>query len=162
MPDISTATERLIAFESRCRGRHAEEHASECQLDERKVHDARIYEKYGKMKDNTMKTFDGFCSLFSPATLLTLLSFRLRLCCLAQALLKTAVCLPEAIEHLVMQGLSEDAAVALVSHVILDFGLTTIATQSEAFAELNRLEKAARAGDAAQIAKVETKKIDCG
>lgn len=69
---------------------------------------------------------------------------------------------PEAIEHLVMQGLSEDAAVALVSHVILDFGLTTIATQSEAFAELNRLEKAARAGDAAQIAKVETKKIDCG
>lgn len=64
MPDISTATERLIAFESRCRGRHAEEHASECQLDERKVHDARIYEKYGKMKDNIKKTFDGFCGRF--------------------------------------------------------------------------------------------------
>ena len=73
--------------------------------------------------------------------------------------LRRDVHLPEAIEHLVMQGLSEDAAVALVSQVVLDFGLTTIATQSEAFAELNRLEKAARAGDAAQIAKVETKKL---
>ena len=64
MSDSSTATERLIAFESRYRGRHAEEHASECQLDERKVHDARVYEKYGKMKDNTKKTFDGFCGRF--------------------------------------------------------------------------------------------------
>ena len=73
--------------------------------------------------------------------------------------LRRNVHLPEAIEHLVIQGLSEDAAVALVSQVVLDFGLTTIATQSEAFAELNRLEKAARAGDGAQIAKVETKKL---
>ena len=60
----STATERLIAFESRYRGRHAEEHASECQLNERKVHDARVYEKYGKMLDNTKKTFHGFCGRF--------------------------------------------------------------------------------------------------
>ena len=73
--------------------------------------------------------------------------------------LRRNVHLPEAIEHLVIQGLSEDAAVALVSQVVLDFGLTTIATQSEAFAELYRLEKAARAGDSAQIAKVETKKL---
>ena len=73
--------------------------------------------------------------------------------------LRRNVHLPEAIEHLVIQGLSEDAAVALVSQVVLVFGLTTIATQSEAFAELNRLEKAVRAGDAAQIAKVETKKL---
>ena len=61
MSDSSTATERLIAFESRYLGRHAEEHASDCQLDERKVHDARVFEKYGKMKDNTRKTFHGFC-----------------------------------------------------------------------------------------------------
>ena len=45
LSDSSTATERLIAFESRYPGRHAEEHASDCQLDERKVHDARVYEK---------------------------------------------------------------------------------------------------------------------
>ena len=73
--------------------------------------------------------------------------------------LRRNVHLPEAIEHLVIQGLSEDAAVALVSQVVLVFGLTTIATQSEPFAELNRLEKAVRAGDAAQIAKVGTKKL---
>ena len=58
-----------------------------------------------------------------------------------------------------MQGLSEDAAVALVTQVVTDLGLTSISTQSEVFAELNRLEKAARAGDGAQIAKVETKKL---
>ncbi|DBA65690.1 TPA: hypothetical protein ACH3X2_002742 [Trebouxia sp. C0005] len=73
--------------------------------------------------------------------------------------LRRNVHLPEAVEHLVVQGLSEDAAVALVSQVVLDFGLTTIATQSEAFAELYRLEKAARAGDAAQVAKKETAKL---
>ena len=59
--DSSTATERLIAFESRYRGPQADEHASDSGLDERKVHDARVYEKYRKMKDNTKKTFDGFC-----------------------------------------------------------------------------------------------------
>ncbi|DBA65693.1 TPA: hypothetical protein ACH3X2_000740 [Trebouxia sp. C0005] len=59
--DHGTATERLIAFENRYRGWHAEEHASDCQLDERKVHDARVYEKYSKTKDNTKKTFHGFC-----------------------------------------------------------------------------------------------------
>ena len=73
--------------------------------------------------------------------------------------LRRNVHLPEAIEHFVMQGLSEDAAVALVTQVVTDLGLTSIFTQSEAFAELNRLEKAARAGDGAQIAKVETKKL---
>ena len=73
--------------------------------------------------------------------------------------LRRNVHLPEAVEHLVMQGLSEEAAVALVSQVVLDFELTTIATQSEAFAELYRLEKAARAGDAAQVAKKETAKL---
>ena len=61
MPDSSTATERLIAFESRYRGPHADEYASDCQLDERKLHDARVYEQYDKMKDNIKKTFDGFC-----------------------------------------------------------------------------------------------------
>ena len=58
-----------------------------------------------------------------------------------------------------MQGLSEEAAVALVNQVVLDFKLTTIATHSEAFAELYKLEKAARAGDAAQVAKKETAKL---
>ena len=72
--------------------------------------------------------------------------------------LRRKVHLPEAIEHLVIQGLSEEAALALVTQVVIDFGLTSIATQSEAFAELDRLEKASRAGDAAQIAKVETSK----
>lgn len=46
----STATERVIAFESRYKDPHADEHASDSGLDERKLHDARIYEKYGKMK----------------------------------------------------------------------------------------------------------------
>ncbi|DBA81231.1 TPA: hypothetical protein ACH3X2_007044 [Trebouxia sp. C0005] len=59
--DSSTATERLIAFESRYRGPYADEHASDSRLDERKVHHARVCEKYGKMLDNTKKTFDGFC-----------------------------------------------------------------------------------------------------
>ncbi len=67
--------------------------------------------------------------------------------------LRRHVHLPEAVEHLVMQGLSGDAAVALVTQVVSDFGLTSISTQSEAFAELYKLEKAARAGDAAQVAK---------
>ncbi len=58
-----------------------------------------------------------------------------------------------------MQGLSGDAAVALVTQVVSDFGLTSISTQSEAFAELYKLQKAARAGDAAQVAKKETKKL---
>ena len=62
--DRSTATERLIAFDSRYQGQHAGEHASDFALDERKIHDARVYEKYGKMKDNTKKTFDGFCGRY--------------------------------------------------------------------------------------------------
>lgn len=73
--------------------------------------------------------------------------------------LRRNVHLPEAIEHLVIQGLSEDAAVALVTQVVSDFGLRSISMQSEAFAQLDRLEKAVRAGDATQIAKVETKKL---
>ena len=77
----------------------------------------------------------------------------------ASSNLRKKVHLPEAVEHLVMQGLSEDAAVALVTQVVSDFGLTSISTQSEAFAELDRLEKAVRAGEPAQVAKVETKKL---
>ncbi len=59
--EYNTATEKLIAFESRHKGRHADEHALDSALDERKLHDARVYENYGKMADNTKKTFDGFC-----------------------------------------------------------------------------------------------------
>ena len=73
--------------------------------------------------------------------------------------LRRNVHLPEAVEHLVMQGLSEDAAVALVTQVVSDFGLTSISTQSEAFAELDKLKKAAKAGNAAQVGKKETKKV---
>ncbi|DBA81229.1 TPA: hypothetical protein ACH3X2_007042 [Trebouxia sp. C0005] len=73
--------------------------------------------------------------------------------------LRKKVHLPEAVEHLVVQGLSEDIAVALVSQVVSDFGLTSISMQSEAFAELYRLKKATQAGDAAQIAKQETKTL---
>ena len=49
----STATEKLIAFESRYKGRLAGEH-------EKKLHDARVYENYDKMADSTKKTFEGF------------------------------------------------------------------------------------------------------
>ena len=55
-------------------------------------------------------------------------------------------CLPEAIEQLVVQGLTSDAAVALVTHVVGDFGLRSISAQSEVFYELTRLEKAVEAG----------------
>ena len=40
--------------------------------------------------------------------------------------LRRNVHLPEATEHLVIQGLSEAAAVALVTQVVSDFGLTSI------------------------------------
>lgn len=62
--------------------------------------------------------------------------------------LRRNVHLPEATEHLVIQGLSENAAVALVTQVVSDFGLMSISTQSEAFAELDKLKKAVQAGDA--------------
>lgn len=57
----TTVTEQLIAFESRYQSRHAGERALKPGLDERKLHDARVYKRYGKMKDNTTKTFAGFC-----------------------------------------------------------------------------------------------------
>ena len=44
--ESSTATEKLIAFESRYKGRHAGEHARESELDERKLHDKRVDEAY--------------------------------------------------------------------------------------------------------------------
>jgi len=52
--------------------------------------------------------------------------------------------LPEAVEQLVLQGLSSDAAVALVTKVVNDFGLKSISDQSEAFRHLAR-DSAARA-----------------
>lgn len=55
-------------------------------------------------------------------------------------------CLPEAIKQPVVQGLTSDAAVALVMHVVGDFGLCSISAQSEVFYELTRLEKAVEAG----------------
>ena len=59
--DHSTATERLIAFESRYQGRHADEHASASGLDERKLHAKRVDEIYSDLSPNTRKTFDSFC-----------------------------------------------------------------------------------------------------
>lgn len=59
--EYNTATEKLISFESRYKGQHADEHALDSGLDERKLHDARVYENYRKTADNTKKTFDGFC-----------------------------------------------------------------------------------------------------
>ncbi len=61
MPDSSTETERLIAFESRHRGRHADEHASDPGLDERKLHTKRVDKTYRDLEENTRKTFDSFC-----------------------------------------------------------------------------------------------------
>lgn len=52
--------------------------------------------------------------------------------------------LPEAIEQLVMQGLSSSAAVALMTKVVNDFGLRGISKQSEAFHWLAK-DSAARA-----------------
>ncbi len=57
--DNSTATERLIDFESRYQGRHADEHASDSGLDERKLQ--RNDETYSDFEENTRKTFDSFC-----------------------------------------------------------------------------------------------------
>ena len=59
--DRSTAIERLIAFESRYQGRHADEHASDYGLDERKLHTKRVDETYSDFEENTRKTFDSFC-----------------------------------------------------------------------------------------------------
>ena len=68
-------------------------------------------------------------------------------------------CLPEAIEQLVVQGLTSDAAVALVTHVVTDFGLQSISTQSEAFYELARSEEAGEAEDSAEVAAIGAKKL---
>ena len=68
-------------------------------------------------------------------------------------------CLPEAIEQLTLQGLTSDAAIALVTHVVTDFDLRSISTQSEAFYELVRLEEAIEAGDSAEVAAIGTKKL---
>ncbi len=67
-------------------------------------------------------------------------------------------CLPEAIEQLVVQGLSSDAALALVTQVVTVFGLKSIYNQSEAFLELHNLEKAFAAGKTNEVAKFETRK----
>ncbi len=48
------------------------------------------------------------------------------------------------LKQLVLQGLSSDAAVALVTKVVNDFGLKSISDQSEAFRHLAR-DSAARA-----------------
>ena len=68
-------------------------------------------------------------------------------------------CLPEAIEQLTLQGLTSDAAIALVTHVVSDFGLRSISTQSEALYELARLDEAVEAGDSAEVAAIGTKKL---
>ena len=68
-------------------------------------------------------------------------------------------CLPEAIEQLVVQGLTSDAAVALVTHAVADFGLRSISTQSEAFYELARFEEAVEAGGPAEVAAIGAKKL---
>ena len=59
--DHSTATERLIVFDSRYQGRHADEHASASGLDERKLHAKRVDETNSALEENTKKTFDSFC-----------------------------------------------------------------------------------------------------
>lgn len=68
-------------------------------------------------------------------------------------------CLPEAIEQLVVQGLTSDAAVALVTHVVADFGLRSISTQSEAFYELAKFQEAVEAGSSAELAAIGAKKL---
>lgn len=65
---------------------------------------------------------------------------------------------PEAIEQLVVQGLTSDAADALVTHVVTDFGLQSISTQSEAFYELARFQEAGEAEDSAEVAAIGAKK----
>lgn len=52
--------------------------------------------------------------------------------------LRKKINLPEAIEQLVVQGLSSSAAVALVTMVVNDFGLRGISQQSEVFRWLAR------------------------
>ena len=68
-------------------------------------------------------------------------------------------CLPEAIEQLVLQGLTSDAAVALVTHVVADFGLRSISTQSEAFYELARFEELLAAEGSANVTAIGAKKL---
>ena len=73
--------------------------------------------------------------------------------------LRKTRCLPEAIEQLVVQGLTSGAAVALVTRVVADFGLRSMSTQNEAFYELARFEKAVEAGGPAEVAEVGAKKL---
>lgn len=68
-------------------------------------------------------------------------------------------CLPKAIEQLVVQGLSSDAAVALVTQVVTEFGLKSIYDQSEAFLELYIFEKAVAASKPHEVAKHETRTL---
>jgi len=68
-------------------------------------------------------------------------------------------CLAEAIELYRVQGLSSDAAAALVTRVVADFALRSISTHSEAFCEVVRLAQASEAGDTAEAAAVGAKKL---
>lgn len=59
--EIASATERLVAFENRYKGRHADEHALDCGLDERELHERRVDETYRDFEENTRKAFDHSC-----------------------------------------------------------------------------------------------------
>ena len=61
MPEGSTATEKLIAFQNRHKSRHAKEHALTSGLDERDMHQRRVDETYSDFENNTRKAFDHFC-----------------------------------------------------------------------------------------------------
>ena len=54
---VASATERLIAFENRFKGRHAEEHALDCGLDERDLHQRRVDETYSDFEENSFRSF---------------------------------------------------------------------------------------------------------
>ena len=49
----SIVTEKLIAFENRYTGRHADEQASDSGLDERKLPAKRVDETYSDLEENT-------------------------------------------------------------------------------------------------------------
>ena len=60
---VASATERLIAFENRFKGRHAKQHALDCGLDERDLHQSRVDETYNDFEENTIKAISADAGL---------------------------------------------------------------------------------------------------
>ncbi len=59
--ECDAATEKLIAFNNRYKGRHADEFAFGSEVEQRKNHNTRRRELHDRFEASTRKAFEGFC-----------------------------------------------------------------------------------------------------